>query len=134
MNATIATAKAGAHPLRLTILTELQGKSLSPNRIAAKLDEPLGNVSYHVKTLLEFDMVQLDKTEPRRGAVEHYYSVTPAGERLLRSTDGSGDSEALDKIAVVLRGDDAIGDPSIDPSTELSEIDAIVKATGRDVG
>jgi len=40
------------------------------------LGEPLGNVSYHVKTLLEFDCVELVKTEPRRGAVEHFYRAT----------------------------------------------------------
>ncbi|HEX4304542.1 MAG TPA: hypothetical protein VHZ54_00760, partial [Solirubrobacterales bacterium] len=41
-----------------------------------ELDEPLGNVSYHVKTLLEYDCVELVKTEPRRGAVEHFYRAT----------------------------------------------------------
>jgi hypothetical protein len=40
------------------------------------LGEPLGNVSYHVKTLLEYDCVELVKTEPRRGAVEHFYRAT----------------------------------------------------------
>jgi DNA-binding transcriptional ArsR family regulator len=69
-------AKALAHPLRVRILTELHKGISSPNQLAQKLGEPLGNVSYHVKTLLEYNCVELVKTEPRRGAVEHFYRAT----------------------------------------------------------
>jgi DNA-binding transcriptional ArsR family regulator len=69
-------AKALAHPLRVRILTSLQKGISSPNQLAQELGEPLGNVSYHVKTLLEYDCVELVKTEPRRGAVEHFYRAT----------------------------------------------------------
>lgn len=69
-------AKALAHPLRVKILTSLHKGISSPNQLAQELGEPLGNVSYHVKTLLEYDCVELVKTEPRRGAVEHFYRAT----------------------------------------------------------
>jgi DNA-binding transcriptional ArsR family regulator len=69
-------AKALAHPLRVKILSSLQKGISSPNQLAQELGEPLGNVSYHVKTLLEYDCVELVKTEPRRGAVEHFYRAT----------------------------------------------------------
>jgi DNA-binding transcriptional ArsR family regulator len=69
-------AKALAHPLRVRIIGSLQRGISSPNQLAQELGEPLGNVSYHVKTLLEFDCVELVKTEPRRGAVEHFYRAT----------------------------------------------------------
>jgi len=69
-------AKALAHPLRVRILTSLHKGVSSPNQLSQELDEPLGNVSYHVKTLLEYDCVELVKTEPRRGAVEHFYCAT----------------------------------------------------------
>ncbi|HSS32337.1 MAG TPA: helix-turn-helix domain-containing protein [Solirubrobacterales bacterium] len=69
-------AKALAHPLRVRILSSLSKGISSPNQLAQELDEPLGNVSYHVKTLLEYDCVELVKTEPRRGAVEHFYRAT----------------------------------------------------------
>lgn len=69
-------AKALAHPLRMRILSELNRGISSPNQLSQKLGEPLGNVSYHVKTLLEFDCIELVKTEPRRGAVEHFYRAT----------------------------------------------------------
>lgn len=69
-------AKALAHPLRVRILTSLHKGVSSPNQLSQELGEPLGNVSYHVKTLLEYDCVELVKTEPRRGAVEHFYRAT----------------------------------------------------------
>lgn len=69
-------AKALAHPLRVRILSSLHKGVSSPNQLSQELDEPLGNVSYHVKTLLEFECVELVKTEPRRGAVEHFYRAT----------------------------------------------------------
>jgi DNA-binding transcriptional ArsR family regulator len=69
-------AKALAHPLRVRILTSLHKGISSPNQLSQELGEPLGNVSYHVKTLLEYDCVELVKTEPRRGAVEHFYCAT----------------------------------------------------------
>jgi DNA-binding transcriptional ArsR family regulator len=69
-------AKALAHPLRVRILASLHRGISSPNQLSQELDEPLGNVSYHVKTLLEFDCIELVKTEPRRGAVEHFYRAT----------------------------------------------------------
>lgn len=52
-------------------------RGLSPNRLSATLDEPLGNISYHVKTLADCELLVLKKTEPRRGAVEHFYRINP---------------------------------------------------------
>jgi DNA-binding transcriptional ArsR family regulator len=66
-------AKALSHPLRAHVLTILNERVASPNQIANELDEPLGNVSYHVKTLAEMGCIELVNTEPRRGAIEHFY-------------------------------------------------------------
>jgi DNA-binding transcriptional ArsR family regulator len=77
-------AKALAHPLRMQILTSLHRGISSPNQLSQELGEPLGNVSYHVKTLIEFDCIELVKTEPRRGAVEHFYRAT---QRPFRSDE-----------------------------------------------
>jgi hypothetical protein len=48
----------------------------SPNELSKELDEGLSQVSYHVKVLKDFDCIEMVKTEPRRGAVEHYYRAT----------------------------------------------------------
>jgi DNA-binding transcriptional ArsR family regulator len=66
-------AKALSHPLRAHVLAILNERVASPNQIANELEEPLGNVSYHVKTLAEMGCIELVKTEPRRGAIEHFY-------------------------------------------------------------
>lgn len=65
--------KALAHPLRIRMLTVLNERVASPSELAGELDEPIGNVSYHMRTLADLGMVELVRTEPRRGAVEHYY-------------------------------------------------------------
>jgi len=66
-------AKALAHPLRVQLLAALNEGVASPNELAKKLDEPLTNVSYHVRMLHDLGTIELVDTEPRRGALEHYY-------------------------------------------------------------
>jgi DNA-binding transcriptional ArsR family regulator len=66
-------AKALAHPLRVQLLAALNEGVASPNELAKKLDEPLTNVSYHVRMLHDLGTIELVETEPRRGALEHYY-------------------------------------------------------------
>ncbi len=68
--------KALAHPLRLRILTVLNDRVASPNELRKQLEEGLSQVSYHIKVLRDFEMIEQVKTEPRRGAVEHYYRAT----------------------------------------------------------
>ena len=41
-----------------------------------ELDAPLGVVSYHVRMLRDYDCVELVRTEPRRGALQHFYRAT----------------------------------------------------------
>jgi DNA-binding transcriptional ArsR family regulator len=68
--------KALAHPLRVEILTILNERMASPNELSKELNEGLSQVSYHVKVLKDFECIEMVKTEPRRGAVEHYYRAT----------------------------------------------------------
>jgi DNA-binding transcriptional ArsR family regulator len=68
--------KALAHPLRFQALMILNERVASPNELSKELGEGLSQVSYHVKVLLESNCIELVKTEPRRGAVEHYYRAT----------------------------------------------------------
>jgi DNA-binding transcriptional ArsR family regulator len=68
--------KALSHPLRMRALTLLNQRVASPSELAEELGEPLGNVSYHVRMLLELDLIELVRTTPRRGAVEHHYRAT----------------------------------------------------------
>lgn len=68
--------KALAHELRVEILAILNERMASPNELAKELEEGLSQVSYHVKVLKDYECIELVKTEPRRGAVEHYYRAS----------------------------------------------------------
>src|ERR671933_307056 len=69
-------AKALAHPLRARILQRLGERVASPGDLAVELGAPLGVVSYHVRMLRDYDCVELVRTEPRRGALQHFYRAT----------------------------------------------------------
>src|SRR3954452_22070116 len=69
-------AKALAHPLRARILQRLGERVASPGELAVELGASLGVVSYHVRTLRDYDCVELVRIEPRRGALQHVYRAT----------------------------------------------------------
>jgi len=68
--------KALGHPVRMRALQVLNTRVASPSELAKELDEPLGNVAYHVKILEENDAIELVRTAPVRGALEHFYRAT----------------------------------------------------------
>jgi predicted ArsR family transcriptional regulator len=66
------------------ILTALLFKDeASPRELAELLGHPLGTVSYHVRYLVTLEMLQLERMVPRRGAVQHFYSLKDDLRRLL---------------------------------------------------
>jgi DNA-binding transcriptional ArsR family regulator len=67
--------RALAHPLRVEILRLLEEGPSGPKRLADRIGEQLGNVSYHMKVLLKYDCIELVETIPHRGAVEHIYKL-----------------------------------------------------------
>src|SRR3954451_748474 len=69
-------AKALAHPLRARILQRLGERVASPGELAVELDAPLGVVSYHVRMLRDYECIELVRTEPVRGALQHFYTAT----------------------------------------------------------
>jgi DNA-binding transcriptional ArsR family regulator len=118
-------AKALAHPLRARILQRLGERVASPGDLAVELGAPLGVVSYHVRMLRDYECVELVRTEPRRGALQHFYKATarpnleegqwrtlPAGLRgelsgetiqsLVDDLAAAGDAGALDDADLVL--------------------------------
>ncbi len=68
-----ALAKVFSHPLRVKIWYLINRSPTSPNRISIELDEPLGNIAYHVRELERYGCIELIDTKQRRGATEHYY-------------------------------------------------------------
>lgn len=91
-----AFARALIHPLRRQILEGMpENEAVSPSDLAERFDVSLGVTAYHVRKLAVMDLIELERTVPRRGAVEHYY----------RRTAGVGDAlKSLEKLATSLEG------------------------------
>jgi DNA-binding transcriptional ArsR family regulator len=87
-------AKALAHPLRVRLLAALNTEGVaSPNQLAEQVEEPLQNVSYHVRVLLSLGCIELVRTAQRRGAIEHFYRP------LMRPFFSDADWEQLPRSA-----------------------------------
>lgn len=71
-----AVAEAELHPIRIAVLECAAVADVAPVELAELLGEPLGNVSYHVRMLVERGLLRETRTEQRRGAVKHYYVAT----------------------------------------------------------
>jgi DNA-binding transcriptional ArsR family regulator len=76
LNARIAAAMS--HPTRLQAMTVLFERTASPKEIAEEMGEPVNNVTYHVKRLLDLGCIQLVDVRPAGGGrvVEHFYRAT----------------------------------------------------------
>lgn len=75
------TLTALSHPLRRRILRELAGRpETSPVELAESLSMPLGTVAYHVKILAGCGALQLVRTRPVRGSVQHFYRAVAQPE------------------------------------------------------
>lgn len=89
-----ATAKMGlalAHPLRVQILLLLLQEVGSSTTLANSLGVPLGNVSYHLKDVLDKKCGVVAKVRDRqvRGALETFYRIDAAAfSRLFKPLQG----------------------------------------------
>jgi DNA-binding transcriptional ArsR family regulator len=70
------------HPIRIRLLVLLEFES-SPGALHDVTHEPLGVVSYHVRMLRDYGLAELTRTEPRRGALQHFYRRTELADLLL---------------------------------------------------
>lgn len=92
-------AHAIGHPLRIDALSLFHEGTRSPKEIAAEMGIPVGKVAFHIKELLNAGCIELVKTEPRRGAVEHYYRATRQPVLTDAEWRALGDSDARQEIA-----------------------------------
>ena len=68
--------KAFAHPARGEALTILTERTASPTELADQLGLDVRYLSYHVKLLRDWGLIELVGEKPRRGATEHFYRAT----------------------------------------------------------
>lgn len=78
------------HPIRIRALVLLEFES-SPSEMAGIIGAPLGVVSYHVRMLRDYGLVEETRTEPRRGALAHFYRRTELADDLLGKLNGALD-------------------------------------------
>lgn len=73
------------HPVRVRSLHALAAGKASPSRLVSLLggDVPLGVISYHLRTLLKAGLIRRAGTRSNRGAIEHFYTLSPVGEAAL---------------------------------------------------
>jgi DNA-binding transcriptional ArsR family regulator len=71
-------AAALAHPTRVSVMGALIEGPASPRQLAEAIDEPLNNVTYHVKQLRDLGCIELDRVERRAGGrvFERFYRTT----------------------------------------------------------
>jgi DNA-binding transcriptional ArsR family regulator len=85
--------KALTHSVRVQCLSLMVDGEWSPNQLHKELGVGLSQISYHIKQLKDYKLIEMTKTEPRRGAVEHFYRAV---ERIIIP---EGMSSALPKAA-----------------------------------
>lgn len=81
---------AFAHPLRIEVLKVLaEEKTVSPSGLIGTMGPgtKLPNVAYHVRQLHAAGLIHPVRTEPRRGAVEHFYELTADGEGVINAIE-----------------------------------------------
>ena len=72
-------ARLARHPLRQHVLFKYSEAVTSPSEVAIALRARLNLVSYHTGVLLRAGVIELVRTERRRGATEHFYRAALDG-------------------------------------------------------
>jgi diguanylate cyclase (GGDEF)-like protein/PAS domain S-box-containing protein len=94
----VRVAKALSHPLRMRILERLRDRVASPNVLARELDEPLGNVAYHVRVLATLGCVELVEKKSSGAAFEHSYRALVDPELLAAPERAGADEDRLAQV------------------------------------
>jgi hypothetical protein len=73
------------HPARRQILRQLgeQGAERSPNEMANGAAFSLSGLSFHARVLCELQVTRCTRTQPVRGAIEHFYASNVSDNELV---------------------------------------------------
>lgn len=90
-------AAAISHPTRMHAMSVFWEREASPREIAAELDEPVNNVTYHVNQLVDLGWIELIARRPARGGrvVEHFYKAIKGSQFDDAEWDNLGRKEKL---------------------------------------
>lgn len=79
---------ATGHRFRLDILVELLKGPESPKTLADRHESTIGALAYHFRCLHDDELIEVERTERRRGAVQTYYRLSASGRRLIAGAGG----------------------------------------------
>lgn len=103
--------RALSHPLRVRIMGVLEQRTASPKELAEALGVKLENLAYHVRTLRDFGLIELERSEQVRGAVAHHYKALArprvtarAWEQLPEISKRAMIGAALEQIGALVSG------------------------------
>jgi predicted ArsR family transcriptional regulator len=84
----VLAGKAMSHPARIAVLRTLARKGIvSPSDAAGIARVSLGTCAYHMRTLMSLGLIQVQGTQPVRGALEHFYELTNDGQHVVRAIE-----------------------------------------------
>jgi DNA-binding transcriptional ArsR family regulator len=87
----VAFARAVVNPLRLRILLVAAAhEEITPRAVATDLQVGLGRLSYHIRYLADLGALELQRTVPIRGAVQHVYALSPAARAFMDAARRGG--------------------------------------------
>src|SRR3954454_11928397 len=81
-----AAFRALGHPTRLRILEALNGQdAMSPSQLMDRISGSVGlaNIAYHTRELAALGLLTPAGSRPARGALEHFYRLSPHGQKLI---------------------------------------------------
>jgi hypothetical protein len=99
--------RAMSHPLRAKLLAMLNTTPASSSELEKLLDdEPLSNISYHVRELLDYKLIEPVRREQVRGATKTVYRGTTKmqldNEAWLKMSDEAKDGISIEAVKEVL--------------------------------
>ncbi len=93
----VAFARAVVNPIRLRILLlATTEEELTPRSAASDLGIGLGRLSYHVRYLADLGALELKRTIPVRGALQHVYALSPGARTFMEAAIRGGLIESGD--------------------------------------
>src|SRR3954447_12624931 len=102
--------KALGDPLRMTILDLVLERAMTITELAERLRRPKGSVAYHVKVLVDAELLQVVRTRKVRAIEERYYGRVA---RTIVFEHGPGEipflEEMLSEIDLTLPDDKGTG-------------------------
>ncbi|OJU86080.1 MAG: hypothetical protein BGO11_04665 [Solirubrobacterales bacterium 70-9] len=98
-------AAALSHPTRVGVISVLVEGPASARQLAEAIEEPLNNVTYHVKQLKDLGVIELDRTEQRAGGrvIERFYRATQRAYFDDRAWEALGRGERLGVLWSIIR-------------------------------